>query len=143
MPKSYLKVLPEVVASVTRPKSWKNCFKDSRAGLDHWLARLQKAGFKYWQPHHATPMSARQSHVWTLGAATWKPAKGNEPASFAMVTVDRDPDILPYHPRQMAVLPPTDWKRWFYDQASMVEPLRSLLGSFTVKTIRKGSETLL
>jgi putative SOS response-associated peptidase YedK len=44
-------------------------------------------------------------------AATWNPAKGNEPASFAMVTVDPGPDILPYHPRQMAVLPPSDWKR--------------------------------
>jgi putative SOS response-associated peptidase YedK len=67
-------------------------------------------------------------------AAAWKPAKGNEPASFAMVTVDPGPDILPYHPRQMAVLPPADWKRWIYDQASMPDLLRPLpAGSLTVK----------
>ncbi len=73
-------------------------------------------------------------------AAAWKPAKGNEPASFALVTVDPGPDILPYHPRQMAVLPPIDWKRWVYDQAPMAELLRPLpAGSLTVKTIRKGS----
>jgi putative SOS response-associated peptidase YedK len=73
-------------------------------------------------------------------AAAWKPAKGNEPASFAMVTVDPGPDILPYHPRQMAVLPPADWKRWIYDQAPMADLLRPLpAGSLTVTTIRKGS----
>jgi hypothetical protein len=45
-----------------------------------------------------------------------------------------------YHPRQMAVLPPSDWKRWIYDQAPMGELLRPLpAGSLTVTTIRKGS----
>jgi len=73
-------------------------------------------------------------------AAAWKPAKGNEPASFAMVTVDPGPDILPYHPRQMAVLPPSDWKRWIYDGETMAEVLRPLpAGSLAVETIRKGS----
>jgi putative SOS response-associated peptidase YedK len=73
-------------------------------------------------------------------AAAWKPAKGNHPATFAIVTVDPGPDILPYHPRQMAVLPPVDWKRWIYDQAPMAELLRPLpAGSLTVTTIRKGS----
>src|SRR5262249_11962273 len=73
-------------------------------------------------------------------AAAWKPAKGNEPASFAMVTVDPGPDIQPYHPRQMPVLPPADWKRWIYDQAPMGELLRPLpAGGLTVKTIREGS----
>jgi putative SOS response-associated peptidase YedK len=73
-------------------------------------------------------------------AAAWRPAKGNEPASFAMVTVDPGPDILPYHPRQMAVLPPADWKRWIYDDAPIGDLLRPLpAGSLAVETIRKGS----
>jgi putative SOS response-associated peptidase YedK len=73
-------------------------------------------------------------------AAAWKPAKGNYSATFAIVTVDPGPDILPYHPRQMAVLPPSDWKRSIYDQAPMAELLRPLrAGSLTVTTIRKGS----
>jgi putative SOS response-associated peptidase YedK len=73
-------------------------------------------------------------------AAAWKPAKGNEPASFAMVTVDPGPDIVPYHPRQMAVLPPSDWKRWIYDGTAMAELLRPLpAGSLAVQTIRKGT----
>jgi putative SOS response-associated peptidase YedK len=73
-------------------------------------------------------------------AAAWKPAKGNEPASFALVTIDPGPDILPYHPRQMAVLPPSDWKSWIYDGAPMGDLLRPLpAGSLTVRTVRKGS----
>jgi putative SOS response-associated peptidase YedK len=71
-------------------------------------------------------------------AAAWKPAKGNLPATFAMVTVDPGPDMAPYHARQVAVLPPDAWKRWITEGAhELLRPLPG--GSLTVKTIRKGS----
>jgi putative SOS response-associated peptidase YedK len=71
-------------------------------------------------------------------AAAWRPAKGNLPASFAMVTVDPGLDMAPYHARQVVVLPPSEWKRWIAQGTH--DLLRSLPGgSLTVQTIRKGS----
>ena len=71
-------------------------------------------------------------------AAAWKPAQGNLPATFAMVTVDPGPDMAPYHARQVAVLALDDWKRWIHEGAhELLRPLPG--GSLTVKTIRKGS----
>jgi putative SOS response-associated peptidase YedK len=71
-------------------------------------------------------------------AAACKPAKGNAPASFAMVTIDPGPDLAPYHARQIAVLPPEDWRPWLAEGS--LDPLRPLpAGSLNVKTIRKGS----
>ena len=71
-------------------------------------------------------------------AAAWRPAKGNLPASFAMVTVDPGPDLAPYHARQVVVLPPEEWKSWITEGTpDLLRPLPG--GSLTVKTIRKGS----
>lgn len=71
-------------------------------------------------------------------AAAWKPAKGNLPAAFAMITVDPGPDLAPYHARQVVVLPPAAWKRWIYaGPPDLLQPLPG--GALTVRTIRKGS----
>jgi putative SOS response-associated peptidase YedK len=71
-------------------------------------------------------------------AAAWKPAKGNEPASFALVTTEPGADILPYHPRQMAVLQPSEWQAWL--AGGDLRLLRALpAGTLAVETIRQGS----
>jgi hypothetical protein len=35
-----------------------------------------------------------------------------EPSDFTMLTTAPGPDVVPYHDRQVAVLPPADWLAW-------------------------------
>jgi putative SOS response-associated peptidase YedK len=47
-------------------------------------------------------------------------------AAFTMLTTEPGPDVAPYHNRQVAVLPPADWKAWLDHSVPEREILRPL-----------------
>jgi len=49
---------------------------------------------------------------WFCIAGLWRPAVGNQPATFTMLTCDAGPDIAPIHKRQIVVLERPDWRTW-------------------------------
>ncbi len=74
-------------------------------------------------------------------AAIWREARGNHPASFAMLTTEPGPDVAPYHNRQVVVLRPQDWAGWLWATAPLEALLRPLeAGSLSVETVRKGRD---
>jgi putative SOS response-associated peptidase YedK len=53
--------------------------------------------------------------------------------AFTMLTTEPGPDVAPYHNRQVAILPPTDWRAWLdYSKpaSDLLAPLPA--GSLTV-----------
>lgn len=45
-------------------------------------------------------------------AAVWRPAEGDWPASYALITMKANPDIAPYQDRQVAVIRRADRWNW-------------------------------
>jgi putative SOS response-associated peptidase YedK len=77
----------------------------------------------------------------TAIAALSRPAKGNQPPSFAMLTTAPGPDVAPYHNRQVVVLRPEDWAAWIHLTKTEAELLRPLSeGSLEVSTVREGAK---
>jgi putative SOS response-associated peptidase YedK len=80
------------------------------------------------------------SYRFTLGneelfyfAGIWRPASSDWPQSYAVLTVAANPDIAPYHDRQMAVLRRAERMAWLdltVPEAELLRPLRA--GSFRV-----------
>jgi putative SOS response-associated peptidase YedK len=62
----------------------------------------------------------------TAIAAISRPAQGNQPPSFAMLTTSPGPDVAPYHNRQVVVLRPEDWAAWIRLSKTESELLRPL-----------------
>jgi putative SOS response-associated peptidase YedK len=59
-------------------------------------------------------------------AGIWRPAADGWPASYAVLTIAANPDIAPFHDRQMAVLPPADRLAWLdltRPEAQLLRPL--------------------
>ena len=55
--------------------------------------------------------------------------------AFTMLTTEPGPDVAPYHSRQVAILPPADWRRWLDHEAPAAELIRTLpAGSLKVET---------
>jgi putative SOS response-associated peptidase YedK len=46
--------------------------------------------------------------------------------AFTMLTTEPGPDVAPYHNRQVAVLPPDEWKAWLDPQVPAAELLQPL-----------------
>jgi len=62
---------------------------------------------------------------WFCIAGLWRPAEGDWPESFTMLTTEPGPDIKPYHDRQIAVLDRAEWAAWLdpsTDEAELLEP---------------------
>jgi putative SOS response-associated peptidase YedK len=54
--------------------------------------------------------------------------------AFTMLTTEPGPDIAPYHKRQVAVLPSSDWKAWLDGSVSARDLLKPLpKGTLTVR----------
>ena len=54
--------------------------------------------------------------------------------AFTMLTTEPGPDVAPYHSRQVAILPPADWRRWLDHEAPAAELIRTLpAGSLKVE----------
>ena len=49
---------------------------------------------------------------WFCLAGLWRPAEGDWPESFTMLTTEPGPDVRPYHDRQVIVLPRDRWAAW-------------------------------
>jgi putative SOS response-associated peptidase YedK len=76
----------------------------------------------------------------TAIAGIFRPAEGNHPPSFAMLTTAPGPDIGPYHNRQVVVLRSEDWAAWIYLTKAETELLRPLPeGSLEATTVREGA----
>jgi putative SOS response-associated peptidase YedK len=76
----------------------------------------------------------------TAIAAIFRPAEGNQPPSFAMLTTAPGPDVAPYHNRQVVVLRPEDWAAWLYLTKTEAELLRPLPeGALDVMTVREAA----
>ncbi len=55
-------------------------------------------------------------------AGLWRPAEGDWPESFTLLTTAPGPDVAPYHDRQVIVLPRERWAAWL-DPESDPAPL--------------------
>jgi putative SOS response-associated peptidase YedK len=76
----------------------------------------------------------------TAIAAISRPAQGNQPRSFAMLTTSPGSDVAPYHNRQVVVLHPQDGAAWIHLTKTESELLRPLPeGSLEVTTISEGA----
>ncbi|MDB5459052.1 MAG: uncharacterized protein JWO72_793 [Caulobacteraceae bacterium] len=74
-------------------------------------------------------------------AGLWKEGAGNQPDAFAMLTTAPGPDVAPIHDRQVAVLPPQDWRAWLElsrPEAQLLRPLPA--GALSVETVRAASD---
>ena len=68
---------------------------------------------------------------WFYFAGIWRPKTDLWPEAFAALTTEANPDVAPYHDRQMAVIPHEDRLLWLdhvVDEAELLRPLPA--GSF-------------
>lgn len=66
-------------------------------------------------------------------AGLWSPPRDDWPPSFAALTVEAYPDMVPFKDRHVAVVRPDDWQAWLCKSALPDELLRSYAaGSFEV-----------
>ena len=49
---------------------------------------------------------------WLCMAGLWRPAEGDWPESFTLLTTEPGPDVKPYHDRQVVVVPRERWAAW-------------------------------
>jgi putative SOS response-associated peptidase YedK len=74
---------------------------------------------------------------WFCFAGLWRPAAGNAPESFTLLTTAPGPDVAPIHDRQMVILEPQDWLAWLDLRRPEVELLLPLpAGSLQVEQVR-------
>lgn len=100
-------------------------------------AFFEFTGKKYPKTKHR--FALRDSPI-TAIAAISRPAQGNQPPSFAMLTTAPGPDVAPYHNRQVVVLRPEDWAAWIHLTKSEAELLRPLPeGTLESTTVREGA----
>ncbi|MBD3849107.1 SOS response-associated peptidase [Bosea sp. SSUT16] len=73
---------------------------------------------------------------WFYFAGMWRPATRDWPEAYAIVTIESNGDIAPYHDRQMAVLRRNQRMRWLDETRSELDVLRPLpAGSFRVSRL--------
>jgi len=71
---------------------------------------------------------------WFYFAGVWRPATGDWPESYAILTIAANADVEPFHDRQMAVLRREQRMAWLDRTCREGELLRPLpAGSFTVR----------
>jgi putative SOS response-associated peptidase YedK len=76
---------------------------------------------------------------WFCIAGLSRPAEGDWPESFTMLTLDPGPDVAPYHDRQVAVLDRSRWAAWLdpeADPAPLLEPMPA--GFLAVEQVSPG-----
>ena len=54
---------------------------------------------------------------WLCMAGLWRPAEGDWPESFTLLTTEPGPDVKAYHDRQVVVLPREHWAAWLDPEA--------------------------
>ena len=74
---------------------------------------------------------------WFCFAGLWRPATGDVPEAFTLLTTAPGPDVAPIHDRQMVVLEREDWLAWLEltrPEAELLKPLQA--GSLSVEQVR-------
>jgi putative SOS response-associated peptidase YedK len=100
-------------------------------------AFFEFTGRRYPKAKHR--FSLRGSPI-TAIAGVSRPAQGNQPPTFSMLTTSPGPDVAPYHNRQVVVLRPEDWAAWIHltkAEANLLRPLPE--DSLEVTTVREGA----
>jgi len=79
----------------------------------------------------------KAGEAWFCFAGLWRPATGDTPEAFTLLTTEPGPDVAPIHGRQMVVLERADWFVWLDLLRPEAELLRALLaGSLAVEQVR-------
>jgi putative SOS response-associated peptidase YedK len=82
---------------------------------------------------------------WFYFAGIWRPASDGWPEAYAVVTIEANGDIAPYHDRQMAVLrrrQRMDWLDLSRPEQELLQPLP--IGAFRIeRTIARQAQTVL
>jgi len=134
---------PGIAALVQRRWSWPspsgkpvyNFRSDGRAFGDNRCLILTDGFYEFTDPEPVA--GARKSklkdkwlftlkdHDWFCIAGIWRsnPKVGE---AFTMLTTEPGPDVAPYHNRQVAVLPRSEWARWLDPATPAAEVLRPL-----------------
>lgn len=74
---------------------------------------------------------------WFCFAGLWRPASGDTPATFTILTTEPGPDVSPIHNRQVVVLDRASWAAWLDLTLPEAELLRALpAGSLNVEQVR-------
>ncbi len=74
---------------------------------------------------------------WFCIAGLWRPAAGETPETFTLLTSEPGPDVAPIHNRQVVVLERSDWAAWLDPATAEADLLRpSPAGSLTVEQVR-------
>ena len=74
---------------------------------------------------------------WFCFAGLWRPAQGDAPESFTLLTTEPGLDVAPIHNRQVVVLQREDWQAWLDLPRPESELLRPLpTGSLLVEQVR-------
>lgn len=66
----------------------------------------------------------RKDGQWMAIAGLWRPATGNVPGVFTMLTCEPGPDVAPIHKRRIVVVEPEHWKAWLYQEDVESEVLK-------------------
>lgn len=78
---------------------------------------------------------------WFYFAGVWRPATRDWPEAYAILTIEANDDVAPYHDRQMAVLKRDqrmDWLDRICPAEKLLRPLPS--GTFAVSRLREPSQ---
>ena len=74
---------------------------------------------------------------WFCFAGLWRPAVGDTPQAFTILTTEPGPDVAPIHNRQVVILERTDWTAWLDLTRPETELLSALpAGSLHVEQVR-------
>ena len=81
---------------------------------------------------------------WLCMAGLWRPAEGDWPESFTLLTTEPGPDVKPYHDRQVVVLPRERWAAWLDPEADPAPLLvAGPAGMLEVEQVTPSQQTLL
>ena len=109
----------------TGSKSPKSKWRFTRAGED-WFCFAGRS----WQRFRRRQPVESQRRV-------WRPATGDVPEAFTLLTTAPGPDVAPIHDRQMVVLERADWLAWLELSQPHTELLQPLpAGSLHVEQVR-------
>jgi putative SOS response-associated peptidase YedK len=78
---------------------------------------------------------------WFYFAGVWRPATRDWPVAYAILTIEANDDVAPYHDRQMAVLKRDrrmEWLDRICPEEKLLRPLPS--GTFAVSRLREPSQ---
>ncbi len=74
---------------------------------------------------------------WFCFAGLWRPAAGEVPESFTLLTTEPGPDVAPIHNRQVVILERANWIHWLDLTCPEAELLRPLpAGALSVEQVR-------